>query len=185
MLTRRAPLVALVAVLIGIGTSGCFASTATPSPSVDAASPSPSPLFASDEEALTAATEAYAAYLEASNSLGKNGWKNTDEIARLTTEEALSDDSATTQRYRDLAYVQIGDSTFDSISIQSSDATSLTAYLCLDASQADLVDSSGTSVVNRDQPRRVPLQVEFASAGPGTSDLLVGRSEAWTGDNFC
>ena len=186
MLTGRAhPLpVVMLAFSIALGMSGCVAPTPDPTPSTSAA-PSPSPLFNSDEEALAAATEAYAAYLAASNAVGQGGWQTLFPIEALVTEEALADDVALAEMYRAQGYVQAGATTFDSLAVQSYDASGATAYLCLDASQADLLDASGTSVVDRDQPRRVPLEVEFTLAPEMSSELLVGRSEVWSGKNFC
>ena len=75
MLTGRAhPLpIVVLAFSIALGMGGCVAPTPDPTPSTSAA-PSASPLFNSDEEALAAATEAYAAYLAASNAVGQGGW---------------------------------------------------------------------------------------------------------------
>ncbi|HEX6365881.1 MAG TPA: hypothetical protein VF000_07010, partial [Agromyces sp.] len=76
---------ASVALLLGgcVGVPGATPTpTAAPSPS-----PSPEPIFASDEEALAAAVEAYERYLRVSQMIGEEGGANPRRILSVVTPE--------------------------------------------------------------------------------------------------
>ena len=185
MLTGRARTFATttLAILITFGASGCFAPTETPESSASA-TPSASPLFASDEEALAAATEAYAAYLAAIDRSGQGGWLDSSELKAMETEEAFFKDVATAKRFSSAGYKQIGSSSFDSMELQRLDSSTVTTYLCLDVTEVDVIDPSGVSIVDESQPRRLPLEVSFTPSDE-SSTLLIEGSEIWSGENFC
>lgn len=185
MLTRRAPFVALVSVVIMLGTSGCFASSPAPAPSTSAA-PGASPLFASDEEALAAATEAYAAYLEVADSVGASGGVEVELLAQLVTSAYMENQRAS---YLSLGTSQIktqGTSTFQAPRLQAFDSefNQVTIYVCVDVSDVRIIGANGGDVTPPDRPATYPLTVRFATEN-ATSRLLVDSSESWTGDNFC
>ena len=185
MLTGRAhPLpVVVLAFSIALGMGGCVAPTPDPTPSTSAA-PSASPLFNSDEEALAAATEAYAAYLTAADQSGQGGWLDSSALQPLQTDEAFADDVAIAKKFSALGYLQLGASSFDSLKVQQVDVFEVIAYLCLDVTQVDVVDATGASIVDRSQPRRLPLEVSFTPSDERDS-LVFGGSEVWSGETFC
>ena len=149
--------------------------------------PSVTPVFASDEDALAAAEELYGRYLEVANALGQSGWRDTTRLTDVTTGRALEDELKNAEDFVLKGYVQTGESTFDTVSIQQIEDqgrshVSITVYLCLDVSQVDVVDKSGESVVSSSRPDRQALEVEM---NDGDEKLKVTRSEAWSGANFC
>lgn len=144
-------------------------------------------MFASDEEALAAAEEAYAWYLEVSNAVGEGGWNDTASLQEVLRGEALEDSLVSTADLQENGYRQVGESTFDSATLQQySDIApgmvSVTIYLCLDVSAVDVVDQQGESVVQPGRVDRQPLEIELNDLD---GVLKVNRSEAWSGESFC
>ena len=172
----------LVAVaVIGVA-SGCAGPTPVPTLPPE---PTTTPVFATEEEALAAATQAYAEYLAVSDEIGHGGWLETQGYAAVVTGDALDEELEGAQSYVDEGWRLVGTSTFDSMVLQTYETdggtASVTAYVCLDVSGTDVVDSSGASVVGPDRSTRLPLEVEFI----GTNELLLARSDLWSGDSFC
>jgi len=181
---------ALAATALGITlTVAALASCANPGEPGEPPGPEPSvtPVFASEEEALEAARDAYQAYLDVSNAVGQAGWMDTSAFESVERGEALDNELKTVSRYRASGWRLLGSSAFDSLSIQQindfgAGSLDLVIYLCLDVSGVDVVDASGTSVVEPDRPERQALEVEMDDS---EEVLKVSRSEAWFGDDFC
>ena len=188
MLTGRAhPLpVVMLAFSIALGMSGCVAPTPDPTPSTSAA-PSASPLFDSDEEALAAATEAYAAYLALGTEVAGDGGLNPERMSEVTTGEAYDQELATFTSMAQSGQRGQGAQTFDSVSLQSSDLSgqNLIVYLCLDTTKTQIIDATGTVVDDPARPVRFPLQVSFLPGRGADRELIVALSESWAGVNFC
>ena len=83
---------ALLVLLLAVLLSGC-ASTTEPQPTLTPTATDAAPLFASDEEALAAATEAYAAYQAVST-----------EIAKLSGEEGQPSASEVKAAFGEIEY---------------------------------------------------------------------------------
>ena len=181
----RAAAVALV--LVGtLSASGCAseAPAADPTPT-----PSATPLFASDEEALAAAEEAYAAYLAVTDEIYAEGGAGSDRLASVAAGTLLEADSTGMADVAKLGYRSVGETKFDSFSLQSyspnaADLKSIVvAYLCQDVSGVDVFDPSGSSVVSDDRPDRTRLEVTFDGL-EDSRQLLVSNKVAWS-DQTC
>ena len=171
-----------------LGAAGCTA----PSPSEPAPTSNPptvAPVFASDEEALAAATEAYSNYLATYDASWAHGPSPMDEYLALSIGEAHEDEVQSLAGWEANGWYATGTTTFDSIRLQGverrSGVVNISTYLCLDISKGDVVDASGSSVVKPDQPTRLPLEVEFETTPPSPTDLKISRSEIWSGTDFC
>ncbi|GAB3128435.1 hypothetical protein GCM10027056_29830 [Glaciibacter psychrotolerans] len=150
--------------------------------------PAPSthePVFASNAEALAAATAAYAQYQALSSLIGQEGGLDPDRMARVAVGQALDAEIESMRSLSKSGLRGHGQLAFDSLVIQSAnlDDGSLVVYLCLDVSQTDVVDSDEVSVVPPDREVRYPLEVSFVSGAKRV--LLVERSESWSGEDFC
>ena len=170
--------------LLAAGLAGC-----TPEEPLDPPTPAPSgsPVFASDEEALAAAEALYGEYLQAENALGAGGWQDLSLVEPFLRGAALEDEKETATSFSSKGYHQVGDITFDSTSLQSRDdggsgSMSMTVYLCLDVAGADILNSSGESVVTADRPDRLALEVDIDDV---EGQLEISRSEPWSGADFC
>ncbi|TFB97457.1 hypothetical protein E3O42_16040 [Cryobacterium adonitolivorans] len=170
-----------------LGAVGC---TAAPKPAPPSATPTIAPIFVSDEEALAAATEAYANYLSTYDAIWTEGGPSVDDYLALSTGPAHEGEVAAMTAWQSKGWKAIGQSTFDSVQLQSvwesdSGRWHIRTYLCADASGGDVIDASGQSVAKSDRPLRLPLEVEFVTASAASSDLKISESKVWSGSNFC
>ena len=175
---------AIVVALVTL--AGC---AAAPAPAPTTVTPTTAPVFASDEEALAAATEAYANYLKAHDTFWADDESSPDEFLGLSTGSAREGDAATIDEWKAEGWRAVGVTTFDSIRLQRSETTDgvyqIGTYLCLDVSKGDVLDAKGTSVAKLDRPLRLPLEVEFEATTATPTELKISRSEVWSGENFC
>lgn len=154
--------------------------TLTPEPGV-------TPVYSSDEEALAAAEELYGRYLEISNEIGQDGWGDTDRFAEVMRDDLLASELETSTGLHDKGWTQVGDTTFDSMTLQrladgGAGSVEMVLYVCGDVSNVDVVDKSGRSVVSDSRPDRQPLEVGMDDS---EGALKVNRSDAWSGIDFC
>jgi hypothetical protein len=148
------------------------------------------PVFASEEEALAAATDAYAAYLKASDDSWAGGSTTREEFLALSTGQAHDDDVAADALFTERGWKKTGVTSFDSMLLQSSGPSGggeweIRAYVCVDVTQSDVIDNSGQSVAKKDRPLRMPLLVAFVPSQNNSSILRVSESTTWSGSNFC
>ncbi|HWH27147.1 MAG TPA: hypothetical protein VNT53_10945 [Pseudolysinimonas sp.] len=159
-----------------------------PSPSPSSPAPSATAVFASEDEALAAAKAAYEKYQTVTNALGNDGWKDTSQLASVARSAALRDEIKTASEFAAKGYVLVGQSSFDSMRLQSTDYSGrgkvvLTVYACVDVSGTDVRDATGASVVPANRDSRVPFEIDIDNHDDGI--LKVARSEAWSGEDFC
>ena len=176
---------ALAITLIVLVLTGCR----TPDPVVTPAPESTStPLFASDEEALAAAEEAYAAYLAVSDQILAEGGASPERAYEFMTESMQVDGVAGIKLFVDSGWHTQGSTTFDSLVLQQftaegSSSANLIAYACLDVSNIRIIDAAGADVTPAERQNRLPLELEFVAES--SSIMLVERSDLWSGDDFC
>jgi hypothetical protein len=168
-----------------IALSGC-ATPATPRATTNP--PTAAPVFESDEEALAAATEAYANYLATYDEYwAGNATKN--EYLDLSIGAAHEAELESMEEWEQKGWRAVGTSTFDSISLQSvshsESGWKIWTYLCADASKGDVVNADGVSVAQPQRPLRLPLEIEFTTSTSSPSDLKISESRVWSGTNFC
>jgi hypothetical protein len=179
---------------LAVGTlSGCMAAPApdtsdTQAPAAET-TPAPTekpPVFASNDEALAAATAFYLSYQEIANTISRDGGADPHRIAAFVTEDMLPGEIATFERLTARGVHLVGDIDFDSMSVQSADlkSGSINLYMCLDVSNGEVVGADGISVAPPDRPLRYPLVVALVQNGEN-SQLLLEKSEVWSGSDFC
>jgi hypothetical protein len=147
--------------------------------------PSSTPLFATDADALKAATDAYAAYLAMSDRITADGGANPERIAPFVTKAQMKSETSAFNSYRAQQHSTVGASKFDSVTLENFQGNSVSIYLCLDFSNIRLVDPNGSDITPSSVPERSPLEVSLVR-GPGDpASLVIERNEPWTGKNFC
>lgn len=149
--------------------------------------PSATPIFASEEEALAAAEEAYAAYSEMSDAISSEGGAEPERIAPFVTEDQLEREVETAEYFSSRSLRAVGSPTVTYFQLQqfseSVNGAEIVVYVCLDVSETRVVDATGTDVTPPNRESIVPLEVEFE--GEAADALLVSRSEVWSGSSFC
>ena len=167
-----------------LSTSACVPSS-EPDPEP---TPTATPLFASDEEALAAAEEAYGKFLSVSDEVFAEGGAQPERLQEVATGRQLEMDL---DGYREVAEQKlrsVGTTTFGDAELQSrSEAdgeVEVIVYLCEDVSGVDVLDSNGASIVLDSRPNETRYEVLFESDPESPSRLLVESREVWA-DGKC
>lgn len=163
-----------------------------PSEVVVSAPPEPSitPIFASDEDALAAATEAYAKYLEVSDLIASEGGFNPERISPLVSADRLKSEL---QVYSDLAASgshQKGVSSFDGARLQQvtddgNGSASITLYVCLDQTTAEFINSDEISITPPKDDLRSAFEVRMSASRSAKPNILLEGMERWSGSGIC
>ena len=179
--------VSAAALAVALVLVGCVPTTTPASP---APRPSATPVFATEAEALAAATEAYAAYVRVSDQITADGGADPERIAPHVTAAQLKRDRDVFAAYRAKKIVSVGSTSFDRLRLQRFDdrgrsGLDLVIYICLDLTKIRLIDSQMQDITptNLDQPS--PMQVTLRPDADQGNLLVVERSESWSGENFC
>jgi len=150
------------------------------------------PVFASNDDALAAATAAYAAYTTASDNFLTTVSARGDlaVFSSSVSSEYLPEVLAGLNSFAQSGQLGHGTSAFDTVSVVSYSDTSpgyaeVDLYLCADFSDIRVLDGAGTDVTPTTRPGRVPLQVGFVSSESDPTKLLIDREDSWSGQNFC
>ena len=180
--TRTA--VAITAVAL-VALSGC---APEPSPIVPEPTSTTPPLFASDEEALAAAEEAYREYLRVSATISSEGGKDPERIAPLVSPDLKEQTVESSRLLLDQGRRTVGEYSFDSASLQqyadAGDGTAqIVAYMCTDVTAVRILAADGADVTPN-RPNRLPLELVFSATGPPT-ELILESSDLWSGEDFC
>jgi hypothetical protein len=176
---RRAAV--LLVLTSALASSGCSPASPTPRPDP---SPTATPLFATDEEALAAAEEAYRAYQAVSDLIFSEGGIGIDRLESVVTGEQLKVDSAGFRDIADLGYHSVGNTSFRDLELQSQTSdfgiANVVVYLCEDVSGVDVLDRNGVSIVPAERPDVVRYEVGFTGKEGQPKTLLVESREVWT-----
>ncbi|MBK4347376.1 hypothetical protein [Lacisediminihabitans changchengi] len=178
---RRTAAVIALLIVPALVLSGC-----TPSPPQSHSDPKPSstPLFASEEEALKAATEAYAAYLKVSDSITADAGMRPERIEPLVSKSLLKDELTGFLIYSEKKLHTQGETAFFGSSLERYDADSVAVYACVDFSAQQLIDSAGLDVTPISRVNVQAFELSFVRASDSASLLLDG-SEPWAGPGIC
>lgn len=172
---------AAIAALLAMPLAACSPTQPTLSPTP---TPVHTPLFASDAEALKAATDAYAAYQRASDEIAHDGGRDPDRIKRYVTSDQLERELKGFKAFSDKNRHTSGASTFDSATLARVDQSDneVEVYLCQDIGATRVLDHNNLDVTPKERPTRLPMDLVFRE---GQHFLLLARSEVWSGKDFC
>lgn len=167
-----------IGALLVASLSGCVSSDpALPQPTSTFVAP-----YATDEEALAAAEEAYGEYLRAVNSALRTGEVNRSAFEAVATGPELADAIDIYTQIADEGKRSTADITFDQATLQrysrdSSPLEVISVYACEDLSQAFLLDKDGERVRDDDiPPRTMQLTFDFSSE---RGALLLSDRQVW------
>ncbi|CAN5173579.1 hypothetical protein BH11ACT3_BH11ACT3_01810 [soil metagenome] len=179
----RASVVALMLVVV----MGAVLAACSPAALPVSAPPSPSstPVFASEEEALAAAEEAYGAYLAMSDLISNDGGADPGRIHDVSAGDLADTElegfaQLAAQGLRSVGTSQINN--FVSQEVDLSGSPIVVAYVCTDVSAVDVLNSSGSSVVSDSRPDLQPFAVAFDKFA---GQLLPVSRDVWDGGGVC
>ena len=184
---RIIPRISGAALAVALMLSGCVP---TISPAGPAPRPSATPIFATEAEALAAATKAYAAYVRVSDEILADGGNNPERINRVASGDALEGALSGYMEFRIMELRSVGLSKIDHVTIQRLSGSSVdgkdlvSIYACLDLSGVEVLNKDGTSAVSPQRPTRQPFQV--SEDWDKVKHLLVVSSrEPWVDGGIC
>jgi hypothetical protein len=167
--TSATPTVRTVGALsAGLLALGMFAAC-TPEPEP---TPTKTALFTSDEEAFAAAEETYRAYTDAVNSTDLSDAHTIEPVYEMLTDPAESASRKNYSMYSAEKIRRTGNSKFDTFTPVSFENGLITARLCIDVSDVELLNSEGESVVPVDRLDRQPIEIELV-AGSSPTGLVI------------
>ena len=187
MRSKFRPTAVAVVLVAALAATGCAPEPAAP----HTPAPTSTPLFASDEEALTAAEEAYAAYQRVSDEILSEGGQDPERLLEVATEAQYEYEKSGFDEAKSQGLRSIGASRFDTMTIQDrkeefGDGTLvLSVRFCEDVGGVDIVNAAGVSVVDMGRPARFPRVAYFDASQPPKRRLLVSTVEEWEGTDYC
>lgn len=173
------PVVLAAAVAVALAIAGCVpAANPADSPSSEA-QPSREPLFASEEEALAAAEEAYAAYLAMASIISADGGRNPERIEPFVTEDYLAEELDSAARLQSSGLHIVGVPVVERFTLQFLSYPDLAAYACQEISEVRVVNRNGVDVTPPDRARKGLFEVrfEFSETSP-----RVSSSDLWSNE---
>jgi outer membrane murein-binding lipoprotein Lpp len=172
--------VALSALLLG----GCVQPAPVKTPQAHA---TVKPLFASDADALAAATKAYGAYLKMSDTISQEGGADPERLAPLVTTEWLKKEIHSYETFAASDRRQIGEAAVRNAILQNVDdrAQTVTTYFCTDISNAHFVDSEGVDVTPTSRQGLVSLEVMLKAVTASDAELVISEVAPWSGTAVC
>jgi len=187
-LMRRAALV-LLATLSSLAMAAC-----SPERTFDLPTPSASisaPPFATEDEALIAATESVTSFYQIGATILTEGGVNGERLNEFATPDMVAIEMSGFDELRDKGLVYRGQPVMTSVILQSYLPDALhgigvvTAYVCQDGSSVTLEDANGTSLVSPSRTDFTEFQITFDLANEDSPRLLVSSKTPWGGGGVC
>jgi hypothetical protein len=138
-------------------------------------------VFASDEEALAAAEEAYGRFLSTLDQIFVDGGANPERLLDVASQEILDHEMAGFEQLKASGERGTG-ATTTTLTLQYADLASgeVTVYACDDISDTDILDSSGRSVVREGRTTKYEYEVTLAD-----NPMIVTSRVPWDGSSIC
>lgn len=185
-MTRRLALVVLPLVLLVAPLVACTESARIPPAEPPSAI---EPLFASDAEALAAATEAYEQYLAVSNAASATPSEVPTTLKTLVSDDYFAELQDSLESLADKGLRTQGQSQVAGVALQQYVEFHSTAlivlYVCLDVSQVEVLDAQGQLVTPADRDSLVDLEVDVVALKQGADAILITGSEVWSEGSVC
>lgn len=177
--------VAALAVAAAGALTGCVPGkpAVTPAPT----STSGSPVFASDEEALAAAEEAYRAYLAVSDQIANDGGADPERIAALVTSERLADELRGSETFETQGIRTEGSTKFENLGlqeVQDRGSVRVSFYACWDASDVRVLNDLGEDITPADRINRQRLEIVVVASDP-KEPFVLESDDLWSAQASC
>lgn len=181
------PRVSLIALAAAFLLTGCVPTDPIVTPNPE---PGSIPIFATEEEALAAATAAYAAYVKVSDQITSEGGKSPERIVPFVSDEQLSNEVAGFAVFSTKSLSTKGATAFRNVGLErysdnGAGPAEVVVYLCSDVSAVRLFDVAGNDVTPSSRPDRQAFEVSFVHDPKKDRDLVVTGSEPWQDAGVC
>lgn len=174
------PLVTL-ACAVGLLLTGCIAEDPVVVPPT---AEMVEPLFASDEEALAAATDAYEAYADVSDLISQEGGKNPGRLTPYVTEEWLAQElSGFEELAKSEQHLSGSGHTVASL-LQYYDHDAVAAYFCVDVEDVRLMTADNVDVTPDTRSNKIAIEAHFRIEHE-TETLRLDWTGPWHGTEIC
>jgi hypothetical protein len=185
LMHRRPLLVALSLTLLAASPGACTGPASIPPPPPPAVE---APLFATDEEALEAATAAYAEFLAVSGQILRDGGSDPERLKPLVSDEVYESEAEGFRTFVMNGYSARGNATLESVALQQHNASNdgfseIQIFACVSLEDVDVLDATGQSVVNPDRTSRLEYEALFISTRDEA--LILERESVWDGGGIC
>jgi hypothetical protein len=180
-LTLRAAAV-LAAATLGAGLTACADTTRIPPAPNDTGAAEP--LFASDEEALAAAVEAYEEFLAVSAAILQDGGEDPERLRPVVSDEVYESELIGFRDISEQGLRAVGGTTLIGARLQQRIAEQdplrelVVSYICVSREGSDVVDDEGQSIVNPDAPTELSFEVETEHS----AERSIVTSKVYWGD---
>ncbi len=184
-MTRRLALAVVPLVLLVAPLAACAESARIPPPEPSA---TVEPLFASDEEALAAATEAYEEFLRVSGEILQDGGANPERLQPLVSEDIFASELEGFELFAASGYRASGVSSLQSAALQQhrpgeAGQAEVQIYACVFVGDVDVVDVNNQSVIDPNRPLYVEYEATLSSSADGA--LRLEEESVWDGGGIC
>jgi hypothetical protein len=189
VVTRRLVALSAAALMIIAALGACTQPSPEPSRST-APTVKHTPAFASDADALKAATDAYAAYLKMSDTIAHDGGANPERIKPYVTGSWLPRELEGFSKLKSSGRHQTGWTKFSHVKLQlwheAAKQAEIEIYACSDSSATEIVDGAGHIVTPTDRQTLVASVATFVSPTSAQEvRLRLKDYEPWPGQEFC
>jgi len=182
-MSRRLALGALSLALLLGSLAACTDVPRIPPPEPAATS---TPLFATDQEALEAATAAYEEYLAAVDVLLQDPAGDLNALTAVASGGALLAAEESIQSFIQQGLRTTGPRELTNVVLQRADSDGETVevgiYVCENVTTVDLLNSDDQSLVEADRPNLTAFEVVLLFASDGSR---VDRRDVWVGGGVC
>jgi hypothetical protein len=177
----------LAALAVAVLLTGCVPQSNTVDPPPE---PTTEPVFASDEEALAAATDAYKAYQSVINQISREGGANPERITSVVTADRVDKEISGFSQLAESGRRLVGEPTIASTTLQqlfveNSGSTTVVIYVCVDPSGARIIDDAGQDVTPAELENPWPREATFRTVSSGDAQLVLADEVAWEGGSLC
>jgi hypothetical protein len=167
--------------------TGCVPPAGDPTPTPAASS---TPVFASEEEALAAAEEAYAAYLAVSDAITADGGANPERIEPFVSAAQYEAELEGFRLYGERGWHTAGASRFEKPELQvfadyGDGSADVSMYVCSDLSALRILDETGVDVTPPDVVDRQLVEVVFSAVADRAPLLRLESTELWNSGSGC
>jgi hypothetical protein len=177
--------------LVALSVAGCADHTDAPTAVPTAWATDDALVFASEEQALAAATEVYAMFLATTDAVLAEHGKSPERLDEFASPDVAAIEMASVEEFVANDYQLVGRARVTNTTLQSHAGSNSTVelpvafYVCVDITEVDVLDRDGVSVVEPTRPDSSTFEVIVDQRHENSSELEVVSKNVWAGKGVC